>query len=173
MGTGERAAKDGAVCCAFVRRLLEAGFAVKRAAELANAAMALREDSETASTLDVLSVNICDGTARLFKAGAAASYCLHEGVVAKLESRSLPVGILDNVVSREMSLSLSDGDVIVVTSDGAENGGPFVADLLKRLKNESAEVICREIAKRGFSGTRDDVTVIVIKLEKNSHSRLA
>ncbi len=167
MGTGEEAARDGRLCCAFVRRLLEAGFAVKRAAELANSAMALREGGESAATLDVLSVNICDGTSRLLKAGAAPTYCLHRGETAKLESRSLPVGILDSVLCREVSLSLGDGDVVVITSDGAESDGAFIEPLLKKLGNESAETLCREISGRCFGRAgADDITVIVIKLRE-------
>ncbi len=167
MGTGKEAERDGKLCCAFVRRLLEAGFAVKRSAELANSAMAMREGGESAATLDVLSINICDGTARLLKAGAAPTYCMHKGETARLESRSLPVGILDSVLCREISLSLGDGDTVVITSDGAESDGAFIEPLLKRLGDRSAEAICREISKRCFESSQsDDITVIAVKLKE-------
>ncbi|MEA5051574.1 MAG: PP2C family protein-serine/threonine phosphatase [Oscillospiraceae bacterium] len=168
MGTGEAAARDGALCCAFLRRLLESGFRIRRAAELANTALALREDDEAASTLDVLSFNVYTGDATFFKAGAAATYCLHEERVRRIEGRTLPVGIYDRVSCREIPLLLSDGDIVVMTSDGAERADdPYIEQALLAHAADTAEAICRELlalAKKHGAG-RDDVTVITARVE--------
>ncbi len=167
MGTGAAAARDGAVCCAFLKRLLESGFPIRQAAELANTALALREDSETASTLDVLSFDVFEGRAKLFKAGAAPTYILHGNRVEKVSGRTLPVGILEYVMCRESSYSLCDGDLIVMTSDGVEqNTSPFIEQTLKLLYEHDPEDICREIVQRAKSShtASDDITVIVAKV---------
>ncbi|MEA4911236.1 MAG: PP2C family protein-serine/threonine phosphatase [Oscillospiraceae bacterium] len=170
MGTGEAAARDGALCCAFLRRLLESGFRIRRAAELANTALALREDNEAASTLDVLSFNVYSGDATVFKAGAAATYCLHEDRVRRIEGRTLPVGIYDRISCKEIPLLLSDGDVLVMTSDGAERPDDlYIAQALSEHKDDTAETLCRALialAKTRGSG-RDDVTVITARVVAN------
>jgi len=167
MGTGEQAAREGTICCAFLKRLLETGFPIKRAAELANSALAIREDTESASTIDVLSVNVFDGTATLFKAGAAPTFYLRGSEVKCIEGQSLPVGILEEVVSKQFDLELADGDIAVLTSDGIQmQGYGLVADTLKTSFGATPEEICREIIRRARDrgDLKDDVTVIVVKV---------
>ena len=169
MGTGKAAARDGATCCAFLQRLLESGFPIRQAAELANSALALREDNESASTLDVLSFDVFTGSAVLFKAGAAPTYCLHGSKVQRIAGRSIPVGILETVVSREIPLSLADGDILVMASDGAERADdPYIEQTLKLMYDETPEAICGELTARAKStpGAGDDVTILVAKISK-------
>ncbi len=169
MGTGQSAARDGALCCAFLKRLLESGFRVKRAAELANTALAMREDSETASTLDALSINVFTGEATLFKAGAAPTYFLHSNKIRKIEGKTLPVGILNTVSCKETSTALSQDDIIVMTSDGAEQSDePYIEQTLKNMYPYKAKEICAALIEqaRVHASRRDDVTVIVAKIEK-------
>ncbi len=169
MGTGKSAARDGTVCCAFLKRLLESGFPIKQAAELANTALAMREDRESASTLDALSLDVFTGGATLFKAGAAPTYCLRGNTVEKIGGRTLPVGILEQVICRESKLSLNDGDIVVMTSDGAERPDrPFIEQVLKRLYDCTPEEICKELIDRARQETAsgDDVTVMVAKIKR-------
>ncbi len=169
MGTGKDAARDGAICCAFLKRLLESGFPIKQAAELANTALALREDSEAASTLDAASFDVYSGQAQLFKAGAAPTYILHGSRVEKIGGRTLPVGILEYVLCRESAVSLYDGDIVVMASDGVEqSSSPFIEQTLKLMYDSEPEEICREIVARAKSNhtASDDITVIVAKASK-------
>jgi len=167
MGTGAAAARDGTICCAFLKRLLESGFPIKRAVELANSALSMRGDIESASTVDVLSLNVYDGKAGIFKAGAAPTFCLHGNKVARLDGQTLPVGILEDVVSKEVNLSLGDGDIVVMTSDGVQSEGyQIIEETLKTSFGASAGEICREIMRRSkdIENIRDDITVIVARL---------
>ncbi|MEG0751614.1 MAG: PP2C family protein-serine/threonine phosphatase [Oscillospiraceae bacterium] len=169
MGTGETAARDGAVCCAFLTRLLESSFPIKRAAELANSALALREDSETACTLDVMSFNVFSGELRLFKAGAAPTFCLTGNHVTRIDGRTLPVGILERVVSSESNLALSEGDVVVMASDGAVNSdSPYIEQTLKLMFRNSPQEICDELVRRAQNNRNasDDITIVVAKISR-------
>lgn len=170
MGTGSAAAREGTICCAFLQRLLESGFPVRRAAELANSALSLRADIESASTIDVLNLNVFDGTAHLFKAGAAPTFCLHGTKISRLEGPSLPVGILSDVVSKEFTLPLEDDDIVVMISDGISDSHYHLVDeTLRTCFGATPEEICREIICRvkRLEDLHDDVTVIVAKLAKN------
>ncbi len=74
MGTGRPAAVDGNLAAELTARLLKAGFTAELAARLVNVALALKSDEESGATLDLISVDLYTGTARLFKAGAAPGF---------------------------------------------------------------------------------------------------
>lgn len=66
-GTGRPAAVDGNLAAELTARLLKAGFTAELAARLVNVALALKSDEESGATLDLISVDLYTGTARLFK----------------------------------------------------------------------------------------------------------
>ena len=125
--------------------------------------------SDTASTLDALSINVFTGEATLFKAGAAPTYFLHSNKIRKIEGKTLPVGILNTVSCKETSTALSQDDIIVMTSDGAEQSDePYIEQTLKNMYPYKAKEICAALIEqaRVHASRRDDVTVIVAKIEK-------
>ena len=81
MGTGRPAAVDGNLAAELTARLLKAGFTAELAARLVNVALALKSEDESGATLDLISVDLYTGTARLFKAGAAPGFLVHGGRV--------------------------------------------------------------------------------------------
>jgi stage II sporulation protein E len=169
MGAGSVAAREGTICCAFLKRLLESGFPIQRAAELANSALSLRENTESACTVDVLSLNVYTGLADVFKAGAAPTFFLQGDRIVRLDSHTLPVGILEDVVSKQQKLQLSDGDIVVMVSDGVQEEGFFaIEETLKTSFGATPEELCREIIRRvqDQRGLQDDITVIVARLAR-------
>lgn len=101
MGTGRPAAVDGNLAAELTARLLKAGFTAELAARLVNVALALKSEDESGATLDLISVDLYTGTARLFKAGAAPGFLVHGGRVRAVGDTSLPVGILGGVNGQE------------------------------------------------------------------------
>lgn len=167
MGTGAPAARDGAVCCAFMRKLMENGFPALRAAELANSTLAMKSDGESACTLDSLSFDMYTGGASFFKAGAAPTFVLRKGEVTQLNHPTLPVGILSEVTGKEFSMTLCDGDVAVMVSDGVLlTGDRDIRDTLLRMSDAPAEEICREIKRTAEAAAPkpDDITVMVARI---------
>ena len=81
MGTGRPAAVDGNLAAELTARLLKAGFTAELAARLVNVALALKSEDESGATLDLISVDLYTGTARLFKAGAAPGFLDRKSVV--------------------------------------------------------------------------------------------
>ena len=74
MGTDRPAAVDGNLAAELTARLLKAGIPAELAARLVNVALALKSEEESGATLDLISVDLYTGTARLFKAGAAPAF---------------------------------------------------------------------------------------------------
>uniref|UniRef100_UPI004029A1B5 SpoIIE family protein phosphatase n=1 Tax=Faecalibacterium prausnitzii TaxID=853 RepID=UPI004029A1B5 len=90
MGTGRPAAVDGNLAAELTARLLKAGFTAELAARLVNVALALKSEDESGATLDLISVDLYTGTARLFKAGAAPGFLVHGGRVRAVGEATLP-----------------------------------------------------------------------------------
>ena len=173
MGTGKAAAVDGKLAARLTGQLLRAGFAAESAARLVNVAMGLKNaDQESGATLDLLTVDLFTGRAGLFKAGAAPSFLVREGVPRMMEGASLPMGVLDSVVGRSSSFGLNVGDMVVLVSDGVLcDGSAWILQQLKlcaQLGHTPAQLadVLADSAVRRAPGRRDDITVICMQLAR-------
>lgn len=124
MGTGRPAAVDGSLAAELTARLLKAGFTAELAARLVNVALALKSDEESGATLDLISVDLYTGTARIFKAGAAPGFLVHGGRARPVGDISLPIGILGGVNGQSRVVHLAGRDYAVLVSDGLLVDGP-------------------------------------------------
>ena len=174
MGTGRPAAVDGNLAAELTARLLKAGFTAELAARLVNVALALKSEDESGATLDLVSVDLYTGTARLFKAGAAPGFLVHGGRVRAVGDASLPVGILGGVNGQSRVVHLTAGDYIVLVSDGLlVDGAGWVAKQLElsAAAGETPENIARTLVETARvraqkTGRPDDITAAVLRLEK-------
>ena len=174
MGTGRPAAVDGNLAADLTGRLLRAGFTAELAARLVNVALALKSEEEGGATLDLLSVDLYTGTARIFKAGAAPGFIVHEGRARTVGEAGLPVGVLGGVNGQSKMVRLAAGDLAVLVSDGLLVDGP--GWVLKQLElsaagGEGPEQIAQTLveaarARAGKSGRPDDITAAVLRLER-------
>jgi len=174
MGTGRPAAVDGNLAAELTARLLKAGFTAELAARLVNVALALKSEDESGATLDLISVDLYTGTARLFKAGAAPGFLVHGGRVRAVGDTSLPVGILGGVNGQSRVVHLTVGDYAVLVSDGLLVDGPgWVAKQLElsAAAGEAPEKIAKTLVETARvraqkTGRPDDITAAVLRLEK-------
>ncbi len=165
MGTGSDAAKDGAVCCEFIKKLVKNGLTVARAAELANSSMSLRSDRESACTVDALSFDMFSGRLDIFKAGAAPTFIVHRGRLTTVGGHSMPIGIFDETASVAGNVELSDGDTAVMISDGVMSIGQLMLEkTIAALSSLRPEEICSQLAE--LLAGEDDMTVIAAKVEE-------
>ena len=174
MGTGRPAAVDGNLAARLTGQLVRAGFGGEAAARLVNVALSLKSEEESGATLDLLTVDLYTGKGTIFKAGAAPGFVVRQGKAGVLDGPSLPVGILDKVVSRRQPVTLTEGDLAVLLSDGALADGPaWVTQQLElcaavgNTPQEIADILAEMAAARQKPGVPpDDITVVVMQLEK-------
>ena len=85
-----------------------------------------------AAAVDLISVDLYTGTARLFKAGAAPGFLVHGGRVRAVGEASLPIGVLGGVNGQSRVVHLTAGDYAVLVSDGLlVDGAGWVAKQLE------------------------------------------
>lgn len=169
MGSGEHAALDSMMTSGLVARMVRAGFRFGSAIKLVNSALLLKSEDESLATVDAFSMNLYTGAASFYKAGAEASFIMKKGKVSKVESASLPAGILGGAEYEQSGMYLGAGDIVVLLTDGATAvGSDWIPSELKSLAEKSPEEIAEGIAKtahaRRTDGHSDDITVVVMKL---------
>ena len=174
---GRPAAVDGSLAAELTARLLKAGFTAELAARLVNVALALKSDEESGATLDLISVDLYTGTARIFKAGAAPGFLVHGGRARPVGDISLPIGILGGVNGQSRVVHLAAGDYAVLVSDGLLVDGPgWVAKQLElsAAAGDPPEKVARILvetarARAEQTGRPDDITAAVLRLEPCGH----
>lgn len=170
MGRGGRAALDGAMGAGLLSKLLTAGFGFDSALKVVNSALLVKSNEESLATLDCASVDLFTGRVDMFKAGAPASYIVKRNKVTKCELTSMPAGILRQIEFAKRTAVLSDGDIIILMSDGVtEITGDWLPVMLSGAEDltsqETADFILRETLAAAESAKEDDMSIIVARMK--------
>lgn len=170
MGTGEGAARDSKNVLGMMERFLRAGIPAQDALRTVSPAFRLRCDGTRFVTMDVLSVDLFSGQAESTKCGAAPSYFRTGGGVTRLVARSLPVGLSEeNSGDEAVPLRMGHGDLFVMLTDGITDGIEdewLRALLVERAGDSPKELAAQLVVEAGKRGATDDMTVLVLRLEK-------
>ena len=171
MGTGKRAAADSVMCSSLSSILLRAGYPTECILRVVNSAMLVRSGEESIATLDIAVMDLYTGEVCFYKAGASHSVVLKHKKLLKVAKPSLPVGILGEVKFEQISLSVSDGDAVVLMSDGVgEETLPYWKTILDGNDNLSGKELADKLTKSAHlhadKNSPDDITVVVAKVYK-------
>lgn len=171
MGSGGAAAVDSTMTAELLKRLIEAGVSLDAALKLVNSALLVKSGEESLATIDITGVDLYTGCAEFYKAGAAPTFLRKSGKGGYVESSSLPVGILGGVSFEKNAVTLREGDVILMVSDGAVTSGyGWIVSELEHFSGddpkELSERIVTEAKRRRNDGHEDDVTAIAVILER-------
>lgn len=160
MGTGLGAVSEGSEAVRMLKAMLSAGFPAEHALRSLNSLCALRGQAG-AVTVDLAEISLESGRVAIYKWGAAPSYLITALGAEKIGTAGPPPG-LSVTQNRETvdRLSLSRGELLVLTSDGA--GGEEV------LRGVSTADLPGQIGRRLVLSTgdvqTDDATAVVIRL---------
>ena len=172
MGTGGRAAVDGGMAVSIMSKLVKAGLGFDCSLKVVNSALLVKSEDESLATLDVVSVDLYSGTTDFMKAGAALSFIRKENDMYRVETPSLPVGILPDVEFTYTEDTLKPDDIIVMVSDGAVVTGEqwierIIANWEDKSMQELADLINDEATARRDDGHDDDITVLAMRVKKH------
>ncbi len=173
MGSGGRAAVDGAMAAGLTARLMQAGFGPDSVLRLVNSALMVKSGDESLATLDIAVIDLFTGRLDSLKAGAAVSLLRSGGRVSRIERSSLPVGILRDVAFERSADTLVDGDILLLLSDGATTAGIGWAEEMLRdfdPKTTSLGKLCESMAdtarKKQQGEREDDITVMALLVKR-------
>ncbi len=172
MGTGGRAAVDGAMASGLMSRLLKAGFGYDCSLRILNSSMLFKSTDESLATVDIASIDLFTGQTQLYKAGAAPTIVRRSGKTGKAESTSLPAGILRDIGFDKAAIKCKIGDIVVLLSDGAiGNGTDWIRAEIEAWQDgsaqELAERLCECAKRRRNDNHEDDITVMAAIMNKS------
>lgn len=168
MGTGGRAAVDGAMAAAMAENLLRAGIGFDSMLKTVNSALIAKSSEETLATLDIVALDLFTGMAEFRKAGAAGTVIRRGKRTEFLELTSMPAGIMPDIGFSFAERELEMGDMVVMISDGViANGSEWLLDLIENCDKETdpnilAEEIVEKAREKRSDGHEDDVSALVL-----------
>ncbi len=178
MGFGDRACKESELVVDLLERFIEAGFTKDTAIKMLNSSMVIRGEDEQYSTVDISSVNLYTGETSFYKIGASATFIRHKnGDVECLLSTSLPVGVSFEIEIEQAKKQLSDGDFLVMITDGVleylhtDRPEETLEEIISDIKTNHPGLLAKKILDRVMVYTggevQDDMTVLAAAIWEN------
>lgn len=178
MGFGERACKESEMVVDLLERFVEAGFTKDTAIKMLNSAMVIHGENDQYSTVDISSIDLYTGEVSFYKIGASATFIRHKnGSVECLLSTSLPVGVRFEIEIEQAKKQLSDGDFLVMITDGVleylqtKRPEETMEKIISEIKTNHPGLMAKKILDQVMVYTggevRDDMTVLAAAIWEN------
>jgi stage II sporulation protein E len=117
MGSGQRAYDASMNAILMIESFYKAGFDHNTVLSCVGRLLGLREEEEF-NALDIVVIDVSNGFADFIKQGGRESFILSNNSVEVIQCGSLPLGIVEDVYPIVEQRKVSDGDIIVLVSDG-------------------------------------------------------
>lgn len=171
MGSGEYARKVSATAISLIEAFYRAEMPTDTVLDTINKLICFNRD-ERFTCIDIAAIDLNQPLASFIKIGSPAGIIVRSGEIKVLESRSLPLGILDSLRPTVCKENLKNGDIVVFMSDGITSAFPSSTELyeflgtLKPLNPQSlAEKILAGALDKAGSAI-DDMTVVCTRIFK-------
>ncbi len=169
MGSGEVAKETSTFVTEFLKRALKICPIKDTLIHILNKNILSRTE-ECSATIDLLELDLLNGSGTFIKSGAAPSYIKRDGSIFRIRSQTAPIGLMRGVDAEKTTVELKPGDHVFMLSDGiseSEEDAPWLLLLLGEPPisslTEYADKILFEAKKH--STNRDDMSITVIRVE--------
>ena len=175
MGTGQSAREKSKMAINTLKELLEKGFEKQESVALINSMLNQKDANDSYTSMDITVLDLFTGKAEFMKNGSCSTYIKNKKNIQVIKSNQNPIGILENVELKTTELDVSDGDIILMCSDGVleskENyNKDWIEEYLRNISTNNvqkmADMILAEAIDNSYGIANDDMTVIVAKIMK-------
>ena len=173
MGSGDEAYLESNAAITILEKMMEAGMDKEVIMKTINNILMLKSSDEIFSSMDIALVNLRHGNVEFIKSGAAPGYIKRNKTeIIKINSNTLPIGIVSNLEYRKEIQDIQDGDFIIMVSDGVLEIPGTEPDWLPRFlakthsynPQELADKILNQALQYSKNQIHDDMTVMVTKV---------
>ena len=170
MGSGEQAEQTSKIALDMIENFYKAGFESDLILNNVNKLLSL-SNKETFSATDVCVIDLHRGLCDMIKIGSPISFIKKQQTTQIYDTGALPLGILEEIKPNIYSIVLSDGDMIVLVTDGIVDSFGDVQEL-HALINEAqttnpqtiANLILNSAVANNNNFPKDDMTVLVARI---------
>ena len=145
MGSGREARRESQLTLRLTEQFLRSGIEAGAALRTINAALNIRSDEQGSfTTIDLLTVDLTDYQAALYKYGAAPTYIKHQGTVRRVTGSALPAGLQDAASpTPETQFPLEENTFVLMVSDGVADSSDdkWLQDLLAGWQGDDPNVL--------------------------------
>lgn len=174
MGSGAGACRDSENLVEVLESLIEAGFRKESAIRLINTLFVMSYEGKKFTTLDMTAIDLYSGNCEIVKNGAAATFIKRGDEVETIFSSTLPMGIYMEAEPESIETSLSDGDMVIMVSDGVVDAFPgdnkefYLENILQNINSSNpsdvANGVLMQALSRNAKQASDDMSVLVAGL---------
>ena len=170
MGSGVNAMQESHAALRLMVESLRAGYTRAQALDVVNALMLMCTGREMYATMDLFVCDLHTGETAFEKLGACASYVVRDGEVRSIGADTLPVGVLPEVEARSLRMTLQEGDVVVMLTDGVADAYPGGEEALRgaigRLAWLHPQAVGEKLIAQALAGgeARDDMAVLCARI---------
>lgn len=166
MGSGKQASEVSDRAISLVETFYKAGLDESNVLSVINKLLSAK-GGENFSALDIAVVNLRNGNCDFIKLGGVESVIAHKDEYEIVEGGALPLGILETVKPCVSRRNLSNGDMLIMFSDGITDsiGTDGVVRISEQKKTNNPQTLADEIIEDScFVGHNDDKTVLCVKI---------
>lgn len=176
MGTGKRAATESGAAIELYRNFVMSGMDVETSLELINSSLLLRSSDDSFVTMDVCCVDLNSGGVVISKSGAASGFVKKGKKVLRIDSDSLPFGVLPHYGKVSTTkFDIQNCALIVMMSDGVydvlcADDESVISEFISKSETDNPQLIASELLNKALDVSdgkaADDMTVIVLNVWK-------
>lgn len=170
MGSGARAEQMSATAIGLVENFYRAGFDSDTILSCVNHLL-VGSGNEVFCAVDICVLDVANGLTDFIKLGAPVGLVKCNGEAEAVFGSSLPLGVLDEMKPSVTKKALSEGDVVVLMSDGVTDcfkDPDALVDVLTDIActnpQSIAELVLNKAFKRAGNKATDDMTVVAVRL---------
>ena len=177
MGCGAEALEQSKAAIELLEGFFESGFDRETTIDIINSSLLLNSGNDSFATIDLCSLDLYNGRTEFVKVGAAPGFIKRKLRVETVKHATIPAGILDDIEVETSKKTLTDGDLIIMMTDGVfdalklglGNEGMTITSFLKQIPNntnpqEAADIILGKACEICGSQPFDDMTVVVTEV---------
>lgn len=173
MGSGEKAENYSELSIALIENFYKAGFDNDIIISSVNKLLNLHKD-DIFSALDIGVLDLKNGICDFIKMASPVTFIISADEVKKVESSSLPLGIVDETKMLIKKEVISAGDTIVLLSDGVSDSfesDDALKEAILSIHSKNPQDMADKLIEVALSKNKgyavDDMTVLVINIFEN------
>ena len=172
MGSGKNAQNFSSTALSLIESFYKAGLSSPLILKTVNKLLSINsEDCFTA--LDLAVIDLTTLSADFIKYGCPYGFIINDQGIKIVEGNSLPLGILNELKPAVCSAPVSDGDVILLVSDGISDAFQSSGDLIDFLRTQPAknpqslsDALLDYAVKLNGGQKKDDMTALAVRIFK-------